>query len=578
VLDQSGTARITIWGAGFDDVPEVQVNGQLAAIDSAWGQKRGKTISFPLPVGAGAPVPVQVSFTRSDSYSLPVNYLSYASPRINSIYSVNCTQTAPNTLSSCPRDAGVNTVVLTIDGENFGASGSSVYIGGNACSNVVHDTAQPHARLRCSLPSGQDQNSLVVLIQANGVANNQSLNSVGSSAITISYATCQSGQNLDANAQCSSCPIGSASNGFACVPCDAGTYRSSPSSLGCIDCPAGKYQDQTNSTACKNCGLYNVSSTGATSCSVCPDGQYNDNNQAASVCNLCSAGKYRIAFNVGGPGVCTNCSAGYYNPSTGQSTCTPATVGNYVSYSGATSTTLCRVGTYSNALASTGCTACPIGFSQARSGETGCVICTAGRYVNNTGSGSCIDCLAGSFSNILGSSSCTLCPAGTYQNLNTSTTCYACLSGTYNRKTGFSGASCTNCDMGTYSKQVANSPVGPTICIDCEPGRFNPFGANNNFSESQTGQADCQDAGVGYFAAGNRSIAQTSCAPGTFSAFLGQSSCDICHAVTIILDSISWPFLACLANSLCISPAIFFFVICRENSPSPRPRCVRNVR
>ncbi|MFT3925363.1 MAG: IPT/TIG domain-containing protein [Myxococcales bacterium] len=84
--------------------------------------------------------------------SPPAALFAYGSPTIDSLS--GCTDQGDTTLA-CPRNGGVK---LTIQGENFGASGAQVRIGEQNCLGVAHDVLTPHRKLTCTLPSGSGQN------------------------------------------------------------------------------------------------------------------------------------------------------------------------------------------------------------------------------------------------------------------------------------------------------------------------------------------------------------------------------------------------------------------------------------
>jgi len=91
------------------------------------------------------------------------------------------------------------------------------------------------------------------------------------------------------------------------------------------------------------------------------------------------------------------CSAGTYQPSTGQTSCIDASVGYYVASTASTSQTACAAGTY-----------------QASTGQSSCTDASAGYYVPSTGSATQTACAAGTYQPSTGQTSCTDASAGYY--------------------------------------------------------------------------------------------------------------------------------------------------------------------
>ena len=68
-----------------------------------------------------------------------------------------------------------------LQGTNFGADSASVFVAGQECLSVQHDTFTPHSRLTCVLPRGHGLDREVLLLQHRGEI------SVISAAAYISY-------------------------------------------------------------------------------------------------------------------------------------------------------------------------------------------------------------------------------------------------------------------------------------------------------------------------------------------------------------------------------------------------------
>jgi len=241
---------------------------------------------------------------------------------------------------------------------------------------------------------------------------------------------CPPGYILDDNLICTICPPGKyvldnqcvdALSGYASTAgtqyqCPAGTY-SSTGATSCTLCPIGKYSSSigaTNINACLNCpaGTYN-DVQGAAQCKICETGTYNTQPGRSTSCNSCTTScnqryypsiECRPDQNSGGQ--CLQCSAGYY--------CDGKTK------------TACPVGTIS-AAGSNFCSACPIGQYSDVSGASTCKICSAGSFIDGKiivgGVNSytkCSVCPVGTYTVSSGSRSCTLCGPGTYYNTDSS--------------------------------------------------------------------------------------------------------------------------------------------------------------
>jgi len=133
------------------------------------------------------------------------------------------------------------------------------------------------------------------------------------------------------------------------------------------------------------------------------------NNPARSIsCSVGSYGRYVCLDSSAGHSAPTGsmydveCSAGTYQPSTGQASCIDASAGYYVPSTASTSQTACAAGTYQPNAAQSSCidastrhyvdttgsttqTACAPGTYQPSSGQTTCITASAGNYVVNDG-------------------------------------------------------------------------------------------------------------------------------------------------------------------------------------------------
>ena len=130
----------------------------------------------------------------------------------------------------------------------------------------------------------------------------------------------------------------------------------------------------------------------------------------------------------------TACAAGTYQASAGQSSCTDASAGYYVPTTGQTTQTECAAGTY-----------------QASTGQSACTDASAGYYVPTTGQTTQTACAAGTYQSATGQTSCDDADPGYYVDSTTGiaqTTQTACAVGTYQASAGQS--SCTDASAGYY--------------------------------------------------------------------------------------------------------------------------------
>jgi hypothetical protein len=161
------------------------------------------------------------------------------------------------------------------------------------------------------------------------------------------------------------------------------------------------------------------SSTGATSCTICPSGTYSTSAGSSScIGTACIAGKFGPLGSTTLLGAtCSSCPAGTFTSASGSGLCIP-----------------CVPGTYSTSIDSITCagTPCTTGFfgpeGQTSSLTATCTSCAAGTY----GSGlSCLPCPAGSYSASTGATSSIACQpcAGSTYSLGGAASCASCPSG-----------------------------------------------------------------------------------------------------------------------------------------------------
>lgn len=286
------------------------------------------------------------------------------------------------------------------------------------------------------------------------------------------------GHSIQDGNLCVECPEAQVSENNVCTYCSAGKFRTSGEtcngclvgqygvSLGqCQLCAPGKYQDQTGETSCKDCASGRFRATpGGSWCSECAGGS--GSSQGSVSCEMCSPGTDPSS------GECTDCSAGFFCPSTPLlQSCTFCPGGWIASDSGSESCSICDIGKYSN-YNRTICAVCPTGevTNVDGLGAYGCATsythCGAGRYGEAF---DCKDCPRG-WSSGTHQQTCDECPSGTFAT-SRSAFCQVCAKG----KFSFEGSSCKDCAPGRTSKQG--------VCEDCAKGKY----------QSHAGQPECLD-------------------------------------------------------------------------------------
>jgi len=230
--------------------------------------------------------------------------------------------------------------------------------------------------------------------------------------------------------------------------------------------------------------------------------------------------------------MCTECPAGTFASSTGETSCANADAGNFVGQSGQSEQLPCDAGTFSGG-ASSECSNCPTGtFSD--SGEATCQSCPAGQTTTEEGQSACEDCPPGTFKGE-GSGSCTECETGTFAPNEGSSICLIASAGSFVGPTGASeqtpcpagkisgsGASnCEDCPLG----QFADSP-GETSCTLADAGKF----------VGSTGASEQTDCPAGHFS-GSGATSCTECSAGQYASSPGQTVCTLASAGSFVGES-----------------------------------------
>jgi hypothetical protein len=192
--------------------------------------------------------------------------------------------------------------------------------------------------------------------------------------------------NATSQQSCIACPVGLTSSGGAstCASCQVGQYINGNSE--CTSCPAGYFSITANSSSCDSCpsGTF-AESTNSSYCSVCAAGKY---SPAGSTACGCEAGMYTNSS------TCVDCLAGYYSSYLASTECFQCTPGRFSKASKSSECAFCDPGTFTSSHTATVCTSCPeSSTSPLGSSSISDCSCNEGYYsrVNESGFG-CVKC------------------------------------------------------------------------------------------------------------------------------------------------------------------------------------------
>ena len=339
-----------------------------------------------------------------------------------------------------------------------------------------------------------------------------------------------------------------------CLPCTPGKFGEVKDEIHiCTKCGVDTYTNVSEQTACLNCANGRSSGAGAVSCSLCRAGQHVDGDGCtkctkghfqpareaatclicprgrtspveAAVCSSCTTGRMKIGNNVNNytcndckkgtvaqaGEICTNCTAGFYQPDTGQGTCRPCESGTWSDTVGSSSSLDCKKcdeGTYSSAVSATSpttCTACAPGSKSDILGAKNNSVCEPCRRgtVSESGAVVCTSCLRGQFTLKLGESSCTKCIVGRY--------------GSHRKSTEDSNIPCTLCPVGW---KRADEDKNLTTCIQCMIGETTTIYGSTACSFCGIGQygsmpGNCSQCLDGQYTSTQKSITCLECKDG----------------------------------------------------------------
>ena len=280
--------------------------------------------------------------------------------------------------------------------------------------------------------------------------------------------------------------VGTVKVGTQCQLCGAGKFRTSLTDGTCTACPAGKFK-VLGDAECSSCiaGKYS-SSTGAESagtCTSCKAGQFSAQVAATSnTCSNCLTGTFSVSA---AASICSQCSAGYAQPTAGSihcnTACLPGTrssagaancancnAGTFQEFSAQSTCTPCTAGKISAAVGARACTQCPAGSVSAQSSMSTCTTCTGAHYVAEAGASVCRLCDAGSAR--VSSSVCTQCSPGTYVSVPGTSACITCLAVSTTLYTSgvavaYGSARCRPCPWYEYWGNASS-------CRRCNPGQY----------------------------------------------------------------------------------------------------------
>lgn len=163
--------------------------------------------------------------------------IAYAMPSITSVQ--GCVQIGNNVMQCNPAGGDL----ITVNGNNFGASPPIVSVGGKLCTSVLQTSGMVQQQITCFTPA----------VGANFLGNEVALKqSTGAGYwsqqfITLSYAQCLAGTFSLAG---------------ACHPCAPNTYTPDVGYDACIPCNAG-FSSPASASTCRSCvGVSNATCGG----------------------------------------------------------------------------------------------------------------------------------------------------------------------------------------------------------------------------------------------------------------------------------------------------------------------------
>lgn len=449
-----------------------------------------------------------VSVSASSLFSAPVPLLSYAAPSVTQVVGCQTSSHAGLSVHGCERSGGD---VLTVHGYNFGLSGARLFIGATECNATLHID---HSRLLCTVPPGAGADRPVLVLQRNGVLNQDV-------AATVSYRPCPTGR-FQEGVQCLTCAPGRAvdvDGALECKPCIPGFYAPAIGQVSvrlaivlhaicrttvCHACQDPSSRRQARVRVC--CAKPACTRTRRRKQSASPALQVAPVDEmaasrATNACRVVSAPRFRVQ-NVWLARLAELPS----HPDDRNARC----VRNR--------RLECVIVPLSQP--------CAAGTFAAEPGAARCSPCSAGRFQDLANSTLCFECLAGRFSPTSAAVACLDCRRGRFGNSSALSDCFDCVAGKFQSSSGQAG--CEPCGRGKYSL------VGqPTACTSCEPGRFAPAPASSGCFDCPVGRAssggasECQNCTGGFYQPSAAQAQCLQCRPGQY-VVLQQQRCALC--------------------------------------------------
>lgn len=152
----------------------------------------------------------------------------------------------------------------------------------------------------------------------------------------------------------------------------------------------------------------------------------------------------------------------------------------------------CIPGTYFNSATRT-CTNCTAGTYSASKGQSQCLLCEAGRHADSGGATECSHCLSGRYSAEEGSIHCLECEQGHFSNNVGASTCLRCLQGFYQSLRG--QTHCKECHEVKGSSTIIEAATKKSDC-KCPQGTYRAFFSSDDPNKT-TSKAQCVSCAEG---------------------------------------------------------------------------------
>jgi hypothetical protein len=325
----------------------------------------------------------------------------------------------------------------------------------------------------------------------------------------------------------------------ACAACGKGTSQPATAQLSCLTCAAGQVSIGA-AVLCTNCTAGKYQPTpGSTDCINCDAGRY-QNATAQALCKKCTAGQFQEGE---AATVCASCSPGKFGEGTlvheaESVACERCVPGKYQGKAGQEKCRFCPTGQFQGAPQATECMFCTGSKTTAAAGalsEAHCSVlaCPPGTF-NDVLEDQCIFCPTGKFQDRSGGAPCRGCPVGKHQGIPGRVFCDSCVVG--KRGVGINATAeeigCGACPAGRY--QIRE---GQADCPECPAGTISPLRSTSECSDcavgrvaAKTGLSECAACVSGRMAQEARSTSCRPCLPGQYQDTSGARACASCVA------------------------------------------------